>query len=165
MVVVGGMGKGSSEIFSFSDWAWREGPTLPIKVEMAEAVQVLFCDTFGKAKVWKTINRNLGHLENPFFKVLHQIAFQMSKTFLVVGGRYENGSSIDHDTIYEFDNINYEWILRWVGIKIEPEKPTTEIMAQKPQLMRLLTTGIGNLTHLPNNRVLFLTTHLSSTGS
>ena len=45
--------------------------------------------------------------ESPYF--YYASSAQLENTFLIVGG-YDGTKSID--TIYEFDQINYDWILR-----------------------------------------------------
>lgn len=51
-----------------------------------------------------------------------ELTFQMSKTFLIMGGHcFSSGpGNVDFDTIYEFDNQNYDWILR--KDKLETER-------------------------------------------
>ncbi len=64
---------------------------------------------YGQTQIFnlRSLSWRDGLVETPYFYAAREA--QLLDTFLVVGGRT---SSIYLDTIYEFDNLNYRWILR-----------------------------------------------------
>ncbi len=50
---------------------------------------------------------------------------QLEDTFLLVGGylRRDGGSGVELNTIYEFDQINYGWILRTQRLQLARDTP------------------------------------------